>query len=153
MSHPPTHNSDTMTAAESLRRIRHLYHFTDDRNLVSILEHGLCPLAVLREKGIVIPAPGGNELSHELDERLGLDRYVHLAFVFSHPMKLGAKTDGRIVKMVTLQIDRSVLEWDGVMFAPDVSNKAGINTYTLDAAVDGGMIDFDVLAWISTDRS
>jgi hypothetical protein len=130
---------------DPLLRIPHLYHFADRRNLESIQKHGLCPLATLQAQSIAIPAPGGNELSHELDATLGLDKYVHLALVYSHPMKKSAKDAGRIVDAVTLKIDRAVLGWPGVLFSPDIANKTGVPTYALADAVAAEMIDFRVL--------
>ena len=136
-----------MAEPDPFLRIRYLWHFTDRRNLDSIREHGLCPLATLRKKGIAIPAPGGNQLSHDLDATLGLDKYVHLSFVTRHPMEHSAKSDGRIVDASLLRVDRTVLEWDGVLFAPDIANKTGVTTCTLREAVGG--IDFDGLySWM-----
>lgn len=94
------------------------YHFTDRRNLPMIKEHGgLYSLAMLRKMEIEIPAPGGNEWSHDTDRRIGLDRYVHLCFRPTHPMEYVARQDGRIVDSVYLQIHPDVLKVDGVMYA------------------------------------
>jgi hypothetical protein len=120
------------------------YHFTDRRNLPMIQEHGgLYSLAMLRKMGIEVPAPGGNDWSHEADIRKGLDRYVHLCFRTSHPMLFRAMQDKRIEVPIYLEIHPDVLNIDGVMYTTDVSNKSGVDIYTLDQARE--MLDFEVL--------
>ena len=53
--------------------VTNFYHFTDRRNLTLIREFGgLFSLARLMEREIMIPAPGGNDWSHEADEKKGL---------------------------------------------------------------------------------
>lgn len=80
-----------------LKRIYALYHFTDRRNLPLIREHGgLYPLAKLRKKNIEVPAPGGNQWSHDADEIKGMDEYVHLCFCNNHPMEHVARQAGHI---------------------------------------------------------
>jgi hypothetical protein len=120
------------------------YHFTDRRNAASICERGgLHSLAALREMGIEIPAPGGNDWSHDADEMKGLDRYVHLCFRPNHPMEYVARQDGRIVDSVYLQIHPDILRTEGVMFTADVSNKSGVEVIPLADALE--IIDFTVL--------
>lgn len=120
------------------------YHFTDRRNLQMIQEHGgLYSLVMLRKLKIPVPAPGGNDWSHEADERKGLDRYVHLCFRPSHPMLFRAMQDNRIEVPIYLEIHPDALKMNGVMFTADVSNKAGVNICTLDQARE--MVDFEVL--------
>jgi hypothetical protein len=120
------------------------YHFTDRQNAASIRARGgLYSLAALREMGVEIPAPGGNEWSHDADVMKGLDRYVHLCFRPNHPMEYVARQDGRITDSVYLQIHPDVLRIEGVMFTADVSNKAGVAVISLAEALD--VIDFKVL--------
>ena len=129
---------------EQLRRINSLFHFTDRRNLASIREHGgLLPLAELRRRGIPIAAPGGNDWSHDEDVRRGLDEYVHLCFRWTHPMEHFARSEGRISDTIYLNVHPEVLQWEGVLFTPDVSNKSGVQTYSIEEASD--MIDYEVL--------
>ena len=120
------------------------YHFTDRSNAALIRElGGLYSLAALREKGVQIPAPGGNDWSHDADAMKVLDRYVHLCFRPNHPMEYLARQDGRIPNPVFLQIHPNVLREEGVMFTADVSNKSGVRIFSLAEAVD--VIDFNVL--------
>jgi hypothetical protein len=129
---------------EQLNRINVLFHFTDRRNLPSIREHGgLFALAEMKRKKIEIPAPGGNEWSHDADNMRGLDEYVHLCFRWTHPMEYVARTEGRITDSVFLNVHPEVLQWEGVLFTPDVSNKRGVQTYSIEEAAN--MIDFEVL--------
>jgi hypothetical protein len=92
---------------------------------------------------IEVPAPGGNEWSHDADARTGLDRYVHLCFRPTHPMEFVARQDGRILDSVYLQIHPDALKVDGVMYTEGVSNKSGMRVHTLDQARK--LVDFEVL--------
>jgi hypothetical protein len=124
--------------------VPHLYHFCDRRNLPLIRElGGLYSLAKLEEMGVKIPAPGGNDWSHEADRDRGLDQYVHLCFRNNHPMEFIARQEGRIADSIFLQVHPDVLQLEGVRYAPDVSNKAGVSIYTIVEA--RGMIDFEVI--------
>src|SRR3954470_14809416 len=77
---------------EKYMRGKCFYHFTDTRNIASIKSQGgLFSLRQLRQRGILPTAPGGNQWSHEADERLGLDSYVHLCFLDQHPMEWRVK--------------------------------------------------------------
>jgi hypothetical protein len=120
------------------------YHFTDRRNLSLIRKlGGLYSLARLREMAVVIPAPGGNDWSHDADTARGLHRYVHLSFKANHPMEFVARREGRIADSVFLAIHPDVIRTEGVMFAPDVSNKSGVEVCAIQEAKD--KIDFEVL--------
>jgi len=126
------------------KRISFLYHFTDRRNLPQILElGGLYPLAELRRQGVVVPAPGGNQWSHDADAMKGMDEYVHLCFRPKHPMEFRAREEGRIIDSVFLDVHPEVLQWEGVLFTPDVSNKSGVQRYAMEKAEE--LIDYEVL--------
>lgn len=121
-----------------------IWHFTDKENLESIQKQGgLLSLRVLKERGLEIPAPGGNQWSHEADEFKGLDRYVHLTFVNHHPMMYTAKQDGRIKSPVWLKIDSSILLDSGVRCCSSVANCNG--SELLDHREAAEQIDFEVL--------
>jgi hypothetical protein len=126
-----------MGPPDPLSRIKWLCHFTDKRNLPSILEMGgLWSTAKLREMGVKDFHPGGNEHSLNADQMFGMDQYVHLCFKGNHPMEYLAKQDSRIQKTLWLYIDdaASVLKMDGVLYCPGVSNKSGMETCTIEEA-------------------
>lgn len=98
--------------------IEYLYHFTDAKNLASIIEYGgLFSWRSCLEKGIRIPCPGGNSLSRLLDYHKDLDDYIHLGFNREHPMLFVAKNEGRILRPVILRIDPSVILWKSTCFS------------------------------------
>jgi hypothetical protein len=131
-------------AKDQLKMIQVLFHFTDLRNLPMIRElGGLYPYAELRRRGIEIPAPGGNEWSHDADGMRGLDEYVHLCFRKNHPMEHIARREDRIQDSIFLEVHPEVLQWQGVLFTPDVSNKKGVQQYPMTEATN--MIDYEVL--------
>ena len=135
-----------MATRERFRRYAatNLYHFTDRRNLRLIRElGGLFSRARLMERGIKIPAPGGNDWSHDADKNKGLDRYVHLCLRNNQPMEHVARKEGRIKDSIFLWIHAAVLEFEGVLFTPDVSNKARVPRYPIEDAHK--MIDLEVL--------
>src|SRR5436853_7769546 len=118
--------------AKTLDQIPRLYHFTDRRNLDSIrAQGGLHPLSDLVKRGVIIPAPGGNQWSRDADELKGMGRYVHLCFRSNHPMEYLARQDGRIADSIFLEIHPSVIQFECVPFTADVSNKAAVETVPL----------------------
>jgi ssDNA thymidine ADP-ribosyltransferase, DarT len=129
-----------------LKGVKTLYHFTDLRNIASIRKHGgVWSLAKLVEKGIEIPAPGGNKWSHDADGYKGLDEYVHLCFRPVHPMEYEARhrEEEPIEETIFLRISRDILLKEGVLFTADVSNKVGVDTCSLEEAED--LLDVPIL--------
>lgn len=121
-----------------------VYHFTDVDNLPLIRSNGgLYSLEQLKRRGITPPKPGGNDWSHDADESRGLHRFVHLCFKESHPMEYVARSEGRIGPTKFLRVNIDVLFLDGVLYAPDVSNKSGVASVPLCDAVDE--IDLEIL--------
>lgn len=128
----------------SLNQIPRLYHFTDRRNLDLIRQlGGLHPMADLLKRGVAVPAPGGNQWSRDADGLKGLERYVHLCFRSNHPMEHRARQDGRIADSIFLEIHPSVMQFEGVRFTADVSNKSGVESVPIAEAA--AIIDFQVL--------
>lgn len=124
--------------------IEAIWHFTDESNIESIKGNGgLLALEELHRRSVAIPAPGGNQWSHDADKYKGVHEYVHAAFLDDHPMLYAAKQDARIIKPVWLKIDASILLAEDVRFTNDVSNKAGIELLTAEQASE--QIDFEVL--------
>lgn len=121
-----------------------IWHFTDISNVESIINNnGLMSLGELQRKSISIPAPGGNQWSHDADIYKGVHEYIHLAFVDDHPMLYAAKKDGRIKNPIWLKIDSSILLDPNVRFTNEVSNKSGVQLLTPDEARE--QIDFEVM--------
>jgi hypothetical protein len=123
-----------MQAILTRYRIDAVWHFTDRSNLALIQEHqGLLSLAESRRRGIKVPAPGGNDWSHDADEIKGVHEYVHLAFLDDHPMLYVAKKESRITDPVWLKIDASILfSWkmEPVLLTTYQTNQA-YNFFTL----------------------
>lgn len=116
--------------------INKIWHFTDRVNIQSIMDSGgLLSLSELRRKRMNIPAPGGNQWSHDADITKGVDDYVHLAFTNDHPMLFIARKDNRITNPVWIQINTEVLASPHIRYTMDVSNKKGVCLLTAKEAV------------------
>jgi len=134
-----------MTLEQALKRfgITSVWHFTDIENLPSIEEHNLSSLAVIEKEKIKVPHFGADDLSHELDKRRRLDKYVHLAFTDDHPMYHVAKSRGSIQKGIWLEIPIEEILKEDVLFCDGVANENGAVLRSQDDIAD--YIDFDVL--------
>jgi len=98
--------------------IKHLYHFTDEKNIKSIIENGgLFSWYNCNNKNIKIERPGGNELSRKLDKKAGLEDYVRLSFTPDHPMMYAIIKDGRIQNPVILEVDVETIFLKGSKFS------------------------------------
>jgi hypothetical protein len=116
------------------------YHFTDTRNISLIVQKGgLFSWSEIKDSGVI--APGGNDWSHDADAYKKMDLYVHLCFLDSHPMEYAARLDGRIKQSRFLKIKPEVIDWEGVLFTDDVSNKSGVNAFEIDEAIN--FLDFE----------
>ena len=93
-----------------------LYHFTDSRNLLSIKKLGLLSWPILFECNIS-SYMGSNQLSRNLDERKGFERYVRLALQPRHRMLNYCLMDGRINQAIWLSIDDSILMQSGIFYS------------------------------------
>jgi hypothetical protein len=124
--------------------IRHLWHFTDEANLALIQQHGgILSLKQIGERDIRVPRPGGDNMSHYLDQKYGLDGYVRLCFRNEHPMLYVARQEGRIAKPTWLKIDASIMLNPDVRFSIGIAYQNGVELIEHErAAVD---IDFEVL--------
>ena len=128
--------------------ITSIWHFTDMSNLKSIEKYGVLSLRNIIENSIDVSCYGANELSHSLDKRIGIDKYVHLSFIKEHPMQYIKKINGDIPNPIWLEIDASVLFKDGTIFSNQVANKKGTKLYDIDDLKY--YMDLDVL-WSRTD--
>lgn len=130
--------------ARMLRSGKNFYHFTDLRNLPSIRQNGyLRSRKELASKRIQIAAPGGNELSQQLDDACGMDGYVHCSLKTSHPMEEIARREGRVDRVIYLAVNPKILKAPGVKFTDGVSNKKGVNILSVEEAIT--KIDWEVL--------
>lgn len=96
-------------AALNTHGVKHLYHFTDVRNLDSIREYGgLYSYWGCKQKGIEVPAPGSDRNSRVRDQSQGLQDYVRLGFNQNPPMLHIAREAERIKDYAILEVDPSV---------------------------------------------
>jgi len=128
--------------------ISSIWHFTDLSNLESIEENGVLSLRNLIKKKIDVSCYGADNLSHNLDRRYGLDKYVHLSFIKEHPMQYVKTRDGDIPNPIWLEIDASILFNSDSMFSDQVANKTDAKIYDIEELAEH--IDLDVL-WGRTD--
>lgn len=110
-------------------RSKYLYHFTDRRNIPSIGAHGILSRAEMARRGLEGAICGGNEWSHDQDERMGVSDDVHLCFFAKHPMEYLAKKDERIGETHFIRIKPEVLMRDGVRFCAGVANAKDANLF------------------------
>jgi len=116
-----------------------VYHFTDRGNMISILaDEFLLPRSAITSSY----TPGGNEISIKTDNRCGMDKYIHLCFLNKHPMEHIAREEGRI-DSVWLEVSTEILDFEGVLYSPGVSNKTGMFYYDNDQA--RSQLDLDIL--------
>ncbi len=128
-------------------RIKHLYHFTDSRNLGSIRKHGgLYSWWRCKQMGIEVPAPGSDRRSREMDCENKLQDYVRLSFSHLHPMKHVARKEGRVKNIKTLVIDTSVIYLEPTLFS-------NVNANDREARVGGNFESFQQVKFdIATGR-
>lgn len=96
--------------------IRYFYHFTDIRNIKSIIAHGgLFSWYSASQRGVDIINPGGDILSRSLDKRSNLEDYVRLSFTEWHPMMHRKEQEG--ANIVVLKIHPSVTILHDTLFS------------------------------------
>ena len=94
--------------------IRHLYHYTDKRNLASINKHGgLLSMSFLSSHNINVPAAIGDCISHNIDKDLHIEDYVKLLPYIDYKAINRLKEDR---DMVVLKIDCAVLLFKDSVF-------------------------------------
>jgi hypothetical protein len=100
------------------KKIKYLYHFTDGSNINSIIDNGgLYSWYYCDQNGIIIPKPGGSQISRDLDMRKNIHNFVRLCFIKNHPMKYVAEKDGRIPNPKVLKISKEVIYWDRTKYS------------------------------------
>lgn len=97
-------------------RIRYLYHFTDIKNLPSIVASGgLYSWVYCENNGIKIKNPAGGSLSRRLDTQNDVADYVHLSFTYDHPMKYKKESEG--AQMIVFRIHPAVAIFKDTLFS------------------------------------
>ena len=92
--------------------IEYLYHFTDVANLQSIKKQkGLFSREYCRTHNIIIPKPGGGDLSADLDNRYNLQDYVRLCFIKDHPMAWDLQKHRIVLNRKLQRFERYNLVW------------------------------------------
>jgi len=136
-----------MTIKETLEKyeINSIYHFTDKANLKTIEKFGLQSLKNILKKNISVKHYGAEELSHMLDKRRGLDKYVHLSFIKDHPMYHVAKSRGNLKNPVWIELDSSILYEDTTLFCDKVANQNGAEIFKIKKIFK--KIDFELLTY------
>lgn len=132
--------------AQRLREcgVSKLYHFTNIENVSSIKKlGGLYSRRALVNRGISSDSFGGNYLSSYLDERLGLDNYVHLSFCSDHPMKYRLEQKG--YTLVQFEINISVVDRRTVF--------SNVNATSSSAKIASGLDGFNLVKLSATRRT
>lgn len=124
-----TENNLTQSPSNSQFRYPSLYYFTDDRNLESILKHGLLSWYQLDCMGITY-YPVSNQLSRCLDSRKNLRDYVRLCLNTSHPMMWFCLCQGRISRVRWLKISPTVWSFSSNLYS---NTNAASNCATIDS--------------------
>jgi len=139
-----------MNLQETLKTngITSVWHFTDRSNLASIEKNGLLSLFLLEENNIDVSCYGADDLSHSLDRRKGIDKYVHLSIFKSHPMQYVKVRDGVITDPIWLEIDISVLFENKSLCCNGIANASSAKCYDIEKL--GEVIDLFELKY-STD--
>lgn len=133
--------------------ITSVYHFTDAANLNTIEKYGLQSLKNILSKNIDVKYFGAEELSHNLDQRKGLDKYVHLSFIKDHPMYYVAKNRGNLQRPVWIELDASILYENTTLFCDGVANQSNAYIFKINNVFK--YIDFKMLTlegYLSRDR-
>lgn len=120
-----------------------IWHFTDRSNLKSIMKYGLLSLQNLERNCIDVSCFGANELSHDLDRRKGIDKYVHLSFIPNHPMQYIKKRNGLIPNPIWLEIDARVLLESETIFSNNIANQNGVKFHNINRLAN--YVDLEVL--------
>jgi hypothetical protein len=98
-------------------RIQRLFHFTDRKNLESIVECGGL-YSLKRQKMFSIPVKryGGSTDSQSVIRYEDLDKYISLSLINNHPMRGKAISEGRIDECIDFEIDPEVMLWKGTSY-------------------------------------
>lgn len=121
--------------------IGRLYHFTDISNIESIKSHGLLSNHMLGESGLHVKYSSSTS-SREADAQMGLDDFVRLSFVKTHPMLYTAMTSQGI-RPVVIEINPLIALMPQVFFSDRNALRSGANIG--DTCADLNKVRFDVV--------
>ena len=110
----PSQKPDAETFLEVVNEngIKNLYHWTDARNLESILDaRALMPSAILKQASLAQWIPGGDAYSLDRDVQLGLDHFVHLCFTPWQPMRLRNHANNIDKQYAIFEVSTDVVAW------------------------------------------
>ena len=140
-----------MAGQTETKGIKWLYHVTDEANLSSVLENMcLCSWADMAARRIKVNAPGGNAVTHELDNRCGMDQYVHLYLNEPSTEEIEfIKASGLIKDPIVLRISPEAIG-DGTIFTignlyDHDGRKADLSQILSDGCPQGSMAHIQTL--------
>lgn len=113
-------DADKILSYFERNKVKCLYHFTDSRNLISILKNGgLYSWSYLHQNNIEIVNQGGSTISMNLDLSRGLEDFVHLSFTKYHPMqeRLESENLNNRIRFVILEIHPGVAIMNDSLFS------------------------------------
>ena len=102
-----------------------LYHFTDVSNIESIKRHGLISNHTLKKLNLQVKY-SSTPSSREADATMGLDDFVRLSFVKTHPMLYSAMTSQGIHPVI-IEINPLVALMPQVYFSDKNALRTGAN--------------------------
>ncbi len=118
-----------------------LYHFTDASNIESIKRHGLISNHTLKELNLHVKY-SSTQSSREADAKMGLDDFVRLSFVKTHPMLYTAMTSQGIHPVI-IEINPLIALMPQVYFSDKNALRTGANIG--DAYTDLNKVRFDIV--------
>lgn len=118
-----------------------LYHFTDVSNIESIKRHGLISNHTLKKLNLHVKY-SSTPSSREADATMGLDDFVRLSFVKTHPMLYSAMTSQGIHPVI-IEINPLVALMPQVYFSDKNALRTGANIG--DTYVDLNKVRFDIV--------
>ena len=121
--------------------IGRLYHFTDISNLESIKRHGLLSNRIIKES-IHYVKYSSSKSSQEADAMMGLDDFVRLSFVKTHPMLYTAMTSQGI-RPIIIEINPLIALMPEVYFSDMNALRSGANIG--DSYEDLSKVRFDIV--------
>lgn len=113
-----------------INNIKCLYHFTDRRNIDSIIRRGGLYSAYLCDKLGIVYKGGGDKSSRKRDRETGTENYVNLSFCNDHGMRPVAERRNQY-ESVLLEISPKILFKQGVLFSD-------VNATKKDAKIEQG---------------